>query len=147
MLLIPLKHFYWQVLRVLVRAESAGEEYPTGRELRLIPTRTTKDGTFLDEMVEAGLIAVATSPTKTASGEKGPPQFRTHYKLTEKGRHAAEYGEYEQAYTPADRPLTGLAAETIGPLIEKAARWVKPPNAAAADGSEVPTAHKKRRKK
>jgi hypothetical protein len=110
------------MLRYLVRAEAAGQT-PTGRELRLVPTRATKDGTFLDRLVARGLLAVTAKPTPPARGrEHEPAQFRTRYKLTELGRSAAEYGEYEQAHTPADRPLTGLAADVIGPLIEKAAR-------------------------
>ena len=122
-MIVAVKHSEWQTLRYLVRAESVGE-HPTGRELRLNPTRFTKDGAFLDHLVARGLIAVASKPTPPERGREGEPaQFRTRYKLTKTGRHAAEYGEYDQDFTPTAQPLTGLAAELMGPLIEKAARW------------------------
>jgi len=83
-----------------VRAEAGGER-PTGRELKLTPTPFTKDGTFLDHLVECGPIAVAAKPTPPERGREGEPaQFRTRYKLTKKGRHAAVYGEYQQDYNP-----------------------------------------------
>src|SRR5262245_36628712 len=114
-MIVPLKHFDWQLLRLLVRAEEAGEDHPTGRELRLSPTRVTKDGTFLDELVELGLIAAVGKPATPERGSQSePPQFRTRYRLTDKGRQAAEYGEYDQPHIPADAPLSGLAAAVLG---------------------------------
>src|SRR5436305_1362667 len=111
-MLFPLPHFQWQVLRAVLRAEAAGGPPPLGRELRLTPTRKTKDGTFLDEMIEEGLLAPAGKPATPADGmADDPSQFRTRYKLTELGRHAAEYGEYDRPYTPAESPLVGKAAE------------------------------------
>jgi hypothetical protein len=113
--LYSLKHFDWQLLRYMVRAEAAKKQ-PFGRELRIYPTRLTRDGSFLDELVKLGLIAVAAKATPLPAGatleEKDEPvQFRTRYALTEKGRHAAEYGEYEVAHVPSPTPLSGLAAE------------------------------------
>jgi hypothetical protein len=109
--LVAINHFSWQVLRVLARAEAARQPPPVGRELRLVPTRRTKDGTFLDELVEAGLIEVAAKPTPPLDGVDEPAPFRARYRLTALGRHAAEYGEYDKPFTPAVKELTGLAAE------------------------------------
>src|SRR5262249_31922787 len=99
----------------LVRAEATRKQ-PFGRELRIYPTRLTRDGSFLDDLVELGLIAVAAKPTPlpasaTLEEKNEPVQFRTRYVLTEKGRHAAEYGEYEVPHMHSERPLSGLAAE------------------------------------
>src|SRR5690348_15364341 len=99
-MIVPISHCVWQILRTVVRAESAGGLLPTGKDLRVTPSRKTKDGTFLDELVECGLLAVAEKPGRvpaTASlAEKAEPeQFRARYRLTEKGRYAAEYGEYD----------------------------------------------------
>jgi hypothetical protein len=119
--LFPITHFEWQLLRHLVRAEATGV-HPLGRELRVCPTRRTKDGTFLDDLVERGLIAVAAKapalpPRATPAEQAEPAQFRTRYRLTDRGRHAAEYGEYERPYAPAGpAPLVGLAAEMFGQL-------------------------------
>ena len=52
MLVLPITHFTWQVVRTVKRAKKP----PTGRALRLVPSRRTKDGTFLNEMVELGLL-------------------------------------------------------------------------------------------
>ncbi|MBY0460298.1 MAG: hypothetical protein K2V38_23525, partial [Gemmataceae bacterium] len=65
---------------------------PTGRTLRLVPSRKTKDGSFLTEMVEEGLLEYA-----SGSGEA---PFEATYALTERGKHAAEYGEYEYEFVP-----------------------------------------------
>jgi hypothetical protein len=83
-------HFTWQVLRVAKRSKKPS----TGRELRVNPTRGTKDGAFLTALVEEGLLS-------RVSGSEDKP-FEATYALTEKGQHAAEYGEYE--YTPKPRP-------------------------------------------
>jgi hypothetical protein len=79
----PTSHFTWQVLRTAKRSKKP----LTGRALRLAPTRNTKDGTFLVTLVTEGLLAFVTG------GEDAP--FDATYELTEKGKHAAEYGEYE----------------------------------------------------
>lgn len=117
-MIVPLEHNTWQLLRALVRAEAEGTDL-SGAELRVAPTRRTKDGTFLDELVHLGLIVVsAKAPPlprgSTLADQKQPAQFRTRYKLTPKGRHAAEYGEYDRPHTPQVTELTGLAAEVFG---------------------------------
>ncbi|AMV25786.1 hypothetical protein VT84_15420 [Gemmata sp. SH-PL17] len=81
-------HFTWQVLRAVKRSKKA----PVGRTLRLAPTAKTKDGSFLTALVEEGLLARAT-------GNATDP-FEATYALTEKGQHAAEYGEYEFQLKP-----------------------------------------------
>lgn len=79
----PTSHFTWQVLRTVKRNKK-----PTaGRMLRLVPSRKTKDGSFLTALVEEGLL-------ERASGSASAP-FDATYALTEKGKYAAEYGEYE----------------------------------------------------
>lgn len=79
----PTSHFTWQVLRTAKRSKKP----LTGRALRLAPTRNTKDGTFLTILVTEGLL-------ERVSGSEDEP-FDATYALTEKGKHAAEYGEYE----------------------------------------------------
>jgi hypothetical protein len=86
----PTSHFTWQVLRTVKR----NKKPPTGRTLRLVPNRKTKDGSFLTALVEEGLL------TRVTGTEDKP--FEATYALSEKGQHAAEYGEYE--YTPKPRP-------------------------------------------
>ena len=83
----PIPHFEWQVLRTVLRSSAP----PRGRDLRLVPTRRTKDGEFLTKLVERGLL-------KRASGTDSAP-FDATYSLTEKGEHAAEYGECEMSTT------------------------------------------------
>jgi hypothetical protein len=93
---MPISHFTWQVLRAVKRSKKP----PTGRQLRLVPSRKTKDGTFLDELVGDGLLEVVgidELPAGTSDQEKrSPAQFRTRYKLTTLGEYAAEHGEYER---------------------------------------------------
>jgi hypothetical protein len=79
----PTSHFTWQVLRTARRSKKP----LTGKELRVVPTRQTKTGTFLTALVEEGLLS-------RVSGSKDKP-FAATYALTEKGKYAAEYGEYE----------------------------------------------------
>ena len=79
----PTSHFTWQVLRTSKRSKKP----LTGRQLRLNRSRNTKDGSFLTALVDAGLLAHVT-------GTADAP-FEATYSLTEKGQHAAEYGEYE----------------------------------------------------
>jgi hypothetical protein len=88
----PVRHFEWQVLRTVKR----GKTPPTGRSLRLVPSRRTKDGSFLTDLVEQGLL---TRVTGTAAAP-----FEATYALTEKGEHAAEFGECEM-------PLKAKAVE------------------------------------
>ncbi len=114
-MIIALAHHEWQLLRVIVRAEKE-KRVPTGRELRVSMSRKTKDGTFLDDLVSRDLIAIAEKAPHLTTGasqqeRSEPEQFRTLYKLTDKGRHAAEYGECEVEFTPGEANLTGTAAE------------------------------------
>jgi hypothetical protein len=88
---LPVTHNQWQVLRAVKRSRKP----PLGRELRLSPTRGTKDGSFLTNMVRLGLLE---RPTGT---EKDP--FEATYALTERGKHAAEYGECD---FPSDMLIT-----------------------------------------
>jgi hypothetical protein len=71
----------------VLRAVRRSRKPPTGRDLRLAPTRRTKDGSFLTELVAEGLLV------RLTGGEDAP--FEATYSLTEKGKYAAEYGEYE----------------------------------------------------
>ena len=96
---MPVAHFTWQVLRTVKRSKKP----LTGRALRIVPSRRTKDGTFLTEMVEQGLLT-------RASGTADAP-FEATYALTEQGTFAAEYGECEMQVrarpakpTPAPKP-------------------------------------------
>lgn len=89
----PTSHFTWQVLRTVKRSKKPID----GRSLRLVPSRKTKDGSFLVALVEHGLL-------EFVSGNASDP-FAATYALTEKGKHAAEYGEYEYELTrPAEAP-------------------------------------------
>jgi hypothetical protein len=81
-MLLPMLTFDWQVLRAVLRAAAP----PTGRQLRLTPSRRTKDGTFLGEYVRAGLLRVVRA---------NPDPFKATYAMTDRGRQAAEYGEFE----------------------------------------------------
>jgi hypothetical protein len=102
---LPVSHFTWQVLRTVKRSKQP----PTGKQLRVSPTRRTKDGTFLDELVNEGLlhvVGVDELPAGAAGSEKSKPiQFRTRYKLTPLGEHAAEHGECQ-------RPLVKSVPDT-----------------------------------
>ncbi|HUR54834.1 MAG TPA: hypothetical protein VMZ71_11930 [Gemmataceae bacterium] len=82
-MLMPMGTFEWQVLRAILRASP---NYPNGRQLRLVPSRRTKDGSFLTDIVTRGLI-------KVVSKNKDP--FEATYALTPLGEYAAEHGEYE----------------------------------------------------
>ena len=120
-MIVPISHAMWQQLRFALRAELSSEPFPLGRELRLVPSRNTKDGTFLDDLVEMGLLEVAAKPaplsaSATSAERRAPVQFRTRYRLTDLGRHAAEYGEYDQRYEPTPQPVTGTAAEILASL-------------------------------
>jgi hypothetical protein len=95
-------HFTWQVLRAAKRSKKPA----TGRALRVTPSRNTKDGGFLTALVEEGLLA-------RVSGSEGEP-FEATYALTEKGQHAAEYGEYEYELKPAPAGSQGKPAGRRG---------------------------------
>lgn len=82
-MLMPMGVFEWQVLRAVLR--SPGKE-AVGRSLRLIPSRKTKDGSFLTDIVRAGLIRVV---------KRNSDPFLATYTLTPLGEYAAEHGEYE----------------------------------------------------
>jgi hypothetical protein len=99
---MPVSHFTWQVLRAVKRSKTP----PTGKQLRLIPSRKTKDGTFLDALVADGLLkalSIDALPANATAREKElPVPFRTRYALTPKGEHAAEFGEYEREVKRAE---------------------------------------------
>ena len=78
---LPLSTTDWQVLRFALRSGTA-----TGRELRIWPSRRTKDGTFLQEFVDKGLLRVVTP---------NDDPFKATYAITPEGEYAAEHGEYE----------------------------------------------------
>ena len=103
----PVSHFTWQVLRTVKRSKKP----PTGRVLRLVPNRRTKDGTFLNELVELGLLARVT-------GTAAAP-FEGTYALTEQGVHAAEFGV-------AERPVKARPAEPVPAERPRAATKSKP---------------------
>jgi hypothetical protein len=101
----------WKILRVLARSPKMTA---VGKEMRVTPSRKTKDGTFLDALVKAGLIEVRGGPTAKTVDEDEPFQFRTHYRLTPLGADAAEYGEYQfDRPVPTDRPVKGPMAEVL----------------------------------
>ncbi|AWM38634.1 hypothetical protein GobsT_31860 [Gemmata obscuriglobus] len=88
-----ISHFLWQVLRATKRSKKP----PTGRQLRISPTPRSKDGSFLTALVDEGLL-------KFVTGSPAAP-FEATFSLTEKGEHAAEYGEYEyEPKRPAPQP-------------------------------------------
>jgi hypothetical protein len=92
----PITHNEWQILRVLVRAKNHPK---TGLSLRLAPTRVTRDGTFLTKLVESGILEVVKEgevpPRQFGDEPERPVAFYATYRLTDKGKHAAEYGECE----------------------------------------------------
>ena len=100
----------WKVLRAAKRAQPGPI---IGRELRVVPKRQTKDGTFLDSLVEIGLLEVRPGTPVAAVTDEEPLQFRQKYALTEMGERAAEFGEYEVDIPGAteDTPVTGLMGE------------------------------------
>lgn len=86
----PITHFVWQLLRTAKRSPVPA----TGKRLRVVPTRQTKDGSFLAALVEEGLLVRVT-------GSAARP-FEATYALTPLGEHAAEYGEYDHATKPTE---------------------------------------------
>lgn len=95
MSMLPVSHFTWQVLRAAKRSKKPA----TGKELRINPTRKSRDGSFLDALVTAGLLEEVSVDEPNENTRKWPAQFRTRYRLTESGGYAAEYGEYEREVT------------------------------------------------
>lgn len=130
-MLVSLPHFQWQILRAVLRAESAGDA-PLGRDLRITPTRRTRDGTFLDDLVADGLLATVGKPPDGAQ----PEPFRKRYKLTDLGRHAAEFGEYDRPYVPKESPLVGPAAEIHEALQARRAAEAAAPKAGGKKGKK-----------
>ena len=108
---LPVAHFSWQVLRTVKRSKKP----PTGRALRIVPNRRSKDGTFLTEMVDLGLLARVT-------GTADAP-FEATYALTERGEHAAEFGECERPVRarPAE-PVPTEPSKTVKKKSKKAVR-------------------------
>lgn len=80
----PISHAMWQALRVVKRSTS-GEVY--GFHMRWDLSRRTRDGSFLINLVNVGLLKV------TKSHPDNP--FMAKYRLTELGKVAAEYGQAE----------------------------------------------------
>ncbi|OWK35774.1 hypothetical protein [Fimbriiglobus ruber] len=94
----------WQQLRFALRA---GRPI-YGSELRLVPTRRTKDGAFLTDLVRRGLL----DPVVRVADDL----WATTYQLTAVGRYAAEYGEFEfDTATDVCRLPAGVTAEKVGP--------------------------------
>jgi len=80
---VPITPADWKVLRAVAR----GKGKPVvGANLRIVPSRATKDGTFLTKLVDAGLLEVVKANDKP---------FDASYKLTKRGAEAAEYGLFE----------------------------------------------------
>ena len=107
MTIFPIARFTWQVLRAAKRSKTP----PTGRALRFVRSRRTKDGTFLTELVELGLLSHVT-------GTAAAP-FEATYALTARGEHAAEFGECE-------RPMRPRPAAPEAPARPKAVKTSKP---------------------
>lgn len=97
-MLVNVPHLEWQVLRAILRHKGPGG--CPGTTLRIIPSRRTKNGVHLTALEQDGLIEAAGPPAPL-----GPPvagvadetsePLRTKWRLTNLGRHAAEYGEYD----------------------------------------------------
>ena len=79
---VAVPHLEWRVLRQVARTRKPSD----GQSLRLEMTRRTKDGTFLTDLVRQGLLEI---------NAKGKTPFEARYQLTERGKHAAEYGVFE----------------------------------------------------
>lgn len=78
---VNVSHGDWQVLRQVLRSKK-----PVGSSLRLTLNRRTRDGAFLTDLVRMGVL-------KVESKAKDP--LEATYSLTERGKHAAEYGVFE----------------------------------------------------
>lgn len=110
-----LKPADWKLLRFILRASRGGNV--KGWLCRTDPSRRTKDGTFLTDLVEDGLLKDdgpcdppgKDEPVTQAVRDHAP--FHRYYQITALGREAAEYGEY----TPPEKPR----AESPKPRAEK----------------------------
>jgi hypothetical protein len=102
MSVLPISHFEWQSLRTAKRSRKP----LTGRALRIVPTRHTKDGTFLTDLVQRGLL------TRVAGREAEP--FEATYALTPLGEYAAEYGACEKVCPP-----NATVGEVAAPKVKK----------------------------
>lgn len=103
---LPLSTNDWQILNFALR-----EGTSTGRALRVWPSRKTKDGTFLQEFVDRGLLRVVAPNTDP---------FKATYALTPEGEYAAEHGEYECEHkTYKAVPLKSTAEERLKAKIER----------------------------
>jgi hypothetical protein len=106
-MLVTLNALEWQVLRAVLRYK--GKDGCPGHTLRITPNRRTKDGKFLTELADAGLMEAVGAPEPVAKSSGGVPDetpepFRTRWRLTENGKHAAEYGEYDDGVTGPTLP-------------------------------------------
>ncbi len=95
-MLVNVPHLEWQVLRAILRHKGPGG--CPGAVLRLVPSRRTKNGIHLTALAESGLIEAVGPPAPPAAAVAGVPDetaepLRTRWRLTDQGRHAAEYGE------------------------------------------------------
>jgi hypothetical protein len=102
-------HADWKVLRALARAPKS--TLP-GTHLRLDMSRRTKDGKFLTDLVELGLL------TRTGSADQ---PFEAVYQLTEGRKYAAEYGEYQAEAVREGGKIVRLAATPKQPWPSQAA--------------------------
>ena len=92
---VPISHSDWRVLRQVLRSRRPAP----GGTLRLDMSRRTKDGVFLDVLVQFGLLCVVTP---------GDTPFDATYTLTDRGKHAAEFGVYEVEWAEYKAACTGL---------------------------------------
>ena len=98
---LPVAHFTWQVLRTLKRSKKPS----VGRSLRIVPSRRTKDGSFLTELVDQGLLT-------RMSGTAAEP-FDATYTLTERGEYAAEYGECDMPVRLKTSEFSATATKVV----------------------------------
>jgi hypothetical protein len=101
----------WQLLRLIARG---GNAPLLGKALRLDWSRRTKDGTFLDDLVDMGLLEVVTPGEVEKTYPFRPAQFATTYRLTAEGERAAEYGEFEVPVPVRDGDCPPAAAASAG---------------------------------
>lgn len=115
-MLRSLGHADWQVIRKIQRETKGTKKGTPGAGLRMIPNRRTKDGTFLLDLEEWGLIERAgqDAPPKDAL-DKVPEPFLIRWRLTELGEYAAEYGEFEDGNTGLKLPTPEEFSRSKGP--------------------------------
>ena len=80
---VKLGHHDWRVLRRVARGKGKSV---SGHELRMEMSRKTKDGTFLNALVDQGLLVVSVA---------NADPFEAKYSLTDLGKQAAEHGVFE----------------------------------------------------